>query len=168
MTSVQSFDESLQAAPAKNLPAETADGSPGLMAIYSLTIFLSAFLLFQVQPLIGKFILPWFGGLPSVWTTCMLFFQVLLFGGYLYAHLLNRYLAPRWQSIVHGVLLAVACVMLPIVPSETWKPTGTEDPTLRILVVLGASVGFPFFILSSTGPLLQGWFSRTHRGRSPY
>src|SRR5579863_6370341 len=114
MTSVRPIDESLR--PAALAPVETGavaapDGSRGMLLVYALTIFLSAFLLFQVQPLIGKFILLWFGGLPSVWTTCMLFFQVLLFGGYLYAHLLNRYLAPRWQSIVHGVLLAVACVM---------------------------------------------------------
>ncbi len=168
MTSVQSFDESLQAAPGKNLPAETADGSPGLMAIYSLTIFLSAFLLFQVQPLIGKFILPWFGGMPSVWTTCMLFFQLLLFGGYAYAHFTTSHLRPRWQAIVHVVLLAAACIVLPIIPGDTFKPTSGEAPISRIILVLGATVGVPFFILSSTGPLLQGWFSRTHQSRSPY
>ncbi len=167
MTSVQSFDESLQADPAQRIPA-AADGSRGLTVIYSLTIFLSAFLLFQVQPLIGKFILPWFGGMPSVWTTCMLFFQLLLFGGYAYAHLTTSHLRPRWQAIVHGVLLAAACVALPIIPGDTFKPTGSEEPISRIILVLGATVGAPFFVLSSTGPLLQGWFSRTHHSRSPY
>jgi spermidine synthase len=139
-----------------------------MLLVYSLTIFLSAFLLFQVQPLIGKFILPWFGGLPSVWTTCMLFFQLLLFGGYAYAHLTTSRLSPRAQSVLHVVLLAAACVTLPIIPGETFKPTGNEEPISRIVLVLVACVGAPFFILSSTGPLLQGWFSRTHQGRSPY
>jgi hypothetical protein len=167
MTSVPSFDESLQADPAQSIPA-AADGSRSLTVIYSLTIFLSAFLLFQVQPLIGKFILPWFGGMPSVWTTCMLFFQLLLFGGYAYAHLTTSRLRPRWQAIVHVVLLVAACVALPIIPGDTFKPTGGEEPISRIVLVLGATVGAPFFILSSTGPLLQGWFSRTHQSHSPY
>jgi spermidine synthase len=166
MTSVQPLDESFAAMPP--VPQAAPEGSRRLLWIYSLTIFLSAFLLFQVQPLIGKFVLPWFGGTPSVWTTCMLFFQLLLFGGYAYAHLISSRLSPRTQSVVHGVLLAAACLALPIIPGETFKPLGTEDPILRIVLVLGATVGAPFFVLSATGPLLQGWFSRTHRNRSPY
>src|SRR5580700_4575192 len=121
MTSVPSFDESLQADPAQSIPA-AADGSRSLTVIYSLTIFLSAFLLFQVQPLIAKFILPWFGGLPSVWTTCMLFFQLLLFGGYAYAHLTTSRLRPRAQAVLHLVLLAAACAALPIIPGDMLKP----------------------------------------------
>ncbi|HET6324701.1 MAG TPA: fused MFS/spermidine synthase [Planctomycetaceae bacterium] len=167
MTSVQSFDESLESVPA---PTATVvpDGSRGLIWVYSLTIFLSAFLLFQVQPLIAKFILPWFGGMPSVWTTCMLFFQMLLFAGYAYAHLTTSRLRPRAQAVLHIALLAAACAALPIIPGETLKPTGGEEPISRIAWVLAATVGAPFFILSATGPLLQGWFSRTHQSPSPY
>lgn len=136
--------------------------------IYVVSVFLSAFLLFQVQPLISKTILPWFGGTPSVWTTCMLFFQVLLFGGYSYAHLLSERLTPSRQAVVHILLMLGAVALLPITPSGTWKPTGHEEPTLRIVMLLAVSVGFPFFVISSTGPLLQRWFSHTEQGRSPY
>lgn len=92
------------------------------MLPYALTIFLGAFLLFAVQPLIGKYILPWFGGGPAVWTTCMLFFQALLLAGYAYAHLSIRKLTPRLQAGVHLSLLAVALTQLPITPAEAWKP----------------------------------------------
>ncbi|MEI6779382.1 MAG: fused MFS/spermidine synthase [Verrucomicrobiota bacterium] len=138
------------------------------MAAYALTIFTGAFLLFQVQPLIGKYILPWFGGGPGVWTTCMLFFQVLLLGGYAYAHFTSRWLKPRTQAIVHLVLLAAALVLLPITPNDAWKPHGGGNPTLQILALLAASLGLPYFVLSATGPLLQQWFSRAKPGVSPY
>ena len=138
------------------------------VAVFAVTIFLSAFLLFQVQPLLSKSILPWFGGTPSVWTTCMLFFQTLLFAGYTYAHLLSRKLSPRGQLFVHAGLIVAAVCLLPIAPSEHWKPTGEENPALWIIALLAANVGLPFFILSSTGPLLQSWFSRVHEGVSPY
>src|SRR5580704_4524152 len=167
MTSVSSFDESLEPAPTPTANV-APDGSQGLVWIYSLTIFLSAFLLFQLQPLIAKFILPWFGGMPSVWTTCMLFFQMLLFGGYAYAHLTTSRLRPRSQAVLHIALLLVACAALPIIPGDTLRPTGGEEPISRIVWVLVRVVGAPFFILSATGPLLQGWFSRTHQSRSPY
>src|SRR5438309_8953039 len=94
------------------------------MPIYALTIFIGAFLLFQVQPLVGKYILPWFGGGPGVWTTCLLFFQVLLLGGYAYAHFTSRVFKPRMQAIVHLVLLAGALALLPITPGDSWKPRG--------------------------------------------
>jgi hypothetical protein len=139
-----------------------------LAAGYAATVFLSAFLLFQVQPLIGKAILPWFGGTPAVWTTCMLVFQVLLFGGYAYAHLITKYLTPRHQAYVHLALLLTALVTLPITPDPAWKPARGDTPVVRIIVVVAASVGLPYLILSSTGPLVQGWFSRTHAGQSPY
>ncbi|MCB1224284.1 MAG: fused MFS/spermidine synthase [Verrucomicrobiales bacterium] len=128
---------------------------------------LSAFLLFQVQPVISKFILPWFGGSPGVWTTCMLFFQTVLFAGYAYAHALTR-LPLRWQALVHGLLVLAACVLLPISPAETWKPEGTEDPALRILLLLLATVGLPYFMLSSTSPLVQVWFTRAVPGGRPW
>lgn len=138
------------------------------MFAYALTIFLGAFLLFQVQPLIGKYILPWFGGGPGVWTTCMLFFQVLLLGGYAYAHLLSQKFKPRTQAIVHLVLLAAAVALLPITPSDSWKPDGAGNPTLQILALLTVCLGLPYFVLSATGPLMQQWFSRTNPGVSPY
>lgn len=135
---------------------------PGL--ILGALSLLSAFLLFQVQPIISSFILPWFGGSPGVWTTCLLFFQVVLFAGYAYAHALTR-LPRRWQGVLHGLLLGAAFALLPIAPGETWKPTGAEDPSLRILLLLAASVGLPYFVLSSTSPLVQVWFTRQGGGR---
>ncbi len=136
--------------------------------IYALTIFMGAFLLFQIQPLIGKFILPWFGGSPEVWTTCMLFFQVLLLAGYAYAHLLVTYLPARGQAIVHIGLIIGALMMLPITPEMGWRPVNGGNPTWPILVVLAKSIGLPYFVLSSTGPLIQRWFSKARQGRSPY
>jgi hypothetical protein len=138
------------------------------MVVYALTIFIGAFLLFEVQPLIGKYILPWFGGGPGVWTTCMLFFQVALLGGYAYAHASSRWLKPRSQVWLHLALLGAALISLPIVPSNSWKPYGTTEPTGRILLLLAATLGLPYFILSSTSPLLQQWFARTNPGQSPY
>ena len=98
----------------------------------------------------------------------MLFFQVLLFAGYWYAHLISERFTPARQMIIHILLMATALLVLPVTPNENWKPTGHEEPTLRILFLLTFSVGLPFFILSSTGPLLQRWFSRTENGESPY
>ena len=138
------------------------------MAGYALTIFTGAFLLFQVQPLIGKYILPWFGGGPGVWTTCMLFFQVVLLAGYAYAHFSSRWLRPRWQAVLHLILLGAALAFLPVIPGDARKPGGGENPTLQILTLLGVTIGLPYFVLSSTGPLVQHWFSRANAGRSPY
>lgn len=136
--------------------------------VFAGTVLTSAFLLFQVQPLISKFILPWFGGSPAVWTTCMLFFQVVLFAGYSYAHLCQRLLSPKAQGVFHLGLLALAFGLLHVEPSASWKPGDTSDPTWRILQLLLCSVGLPYFALSATGPLLQAWFSRAYPGRSPY
>ncbi len=138
------------------------------MPAYALTIFTGALLLFQVQPLIGKYILPWFGGGPGVWTTCMLFFQLLLLGGYAYAHFSSRWLKPRAQAIAQLVLLAGALALLPITPGESWKPHGSGNPTLQILALLAVCLGLPYFVLSTTGPLIQHWFTRANPGRSPY
>jgi hypothetical protein len=138
------------------------------MPAYALTIFIGAFLLFQVQPLIGKYILPWFGGGPGVWTTCMLFFQMLLLGGYAYAHFSSGLLKPRQQAGLHLLLLAAALALLPIIPGNAWKPQGGANPTLAILALLIVCLGLPYFVLSSTGPLMQKWFSQTHPHRSPY
>jgi hypothetical protein len=129
---------------------------------------LGAFLLFLIQPLISKFILPWFGGAPAVWTTCMLFFQVLLFGGYAYSHLLASRLAPRTQVMIQILVLLAAVAVLPIAPKDSWKPADSAAPTARILLLLTATVGLPYFALSTTSPLIQAWFSRTFPGRMPY
>lgn len=138
------------------------------MFAFSLTIFWGACLLFLVQPLIARFILPWFGGGPAVWTTCMLFFQVLLLGGYAYAHFSISRLRPRRQVIVHLCLLALAVALLPITPGDQWKPTADGHPAVQILLLLLACLGLPYLVLSATGPLLQAWFSQAHPGISPY
>ena len=135
---------------------------------FALAIFISAFLLFQVQPLIGKFILPWFGGSPAVWTTCMLFFQVTLFLGYAYAHATARWLNVRQQRAIHLSLMIAALAVLPIAPNTAWKPVDSEHPTGRILLLLASTVGLAYFVLSSTGPLLQAWYSQICPGKSPY
>src|SRR5258706_12614850 len=117
------------------------------MVLYAVTIFLSAFLLFQVQPLIAKLILPWFGGSAAVWTTCMLFFQVLLLAGYVYSHAYVRLRVPARRHI-HIPLLVLAAATLPLAPSTAWKPEGGEDPTWRILGPLAPRVGLPYFVCS--------------------
>jgi SAM-dependent methyltransferase len=131
------------------------------MILYALTIFISAFLLFLVQPIIAKQILPWFGGSAAVWTTCLVFFQFLLLFGYAYSDWTTRRLAPRRQVAIHLALLAVSLVSLPIIPDASWKPAGDEDPTWRILGLLAVTIGLPYFMLSTTGPLVQAWFART-------
>ena len=128
--------------------------------------FLSAFLLFMVQPVVGKRILPWFGGAAPVWTTCLVFFQGLVVVGYLYGHLLVRYVAPRWQSRVHVGVLVVSCLVLPIEPGERWRAIGEAAPLTGILGLLATSVGLPCLALSTTGPLLQVWAARD--GKVPY
>ena len=138
------------------------------MPAYALTIFTGAFLLFQAQPLIGKYILPWFGGAPGTWTTCLLFFQVLLLGGYAYAYASTRWLQLRAQALWHLLLLLAALALLPITPADSWKPDGSGHPTLQILGILLRCLGLPYFVLASTSPLLQHWFSRAHPDASPY
>lgn len=138
------------------------------MLPYALTIFTGAFLLFQVQPLIGKFILPWFGGGPGVWTTCLLFFQTLLLGGYAYAHFSSTRLKPKTQAALHLALLVLALALLPVTPADSWKARIDGNPVGNILLLLTACVGLPYFVLSSTGPLMQQWFSRAQPGVSPY
>jgi hypothetical protein len=133
------------------------------------TIFLSAFLLFQVQPMIGRYVLPWFGGGPAVWTNCMLFFQVMLLAGYAYAHWLGSGRNRKLQSRVHIALLSVSLLFLPIAPrADLWKPASSDDPSGRILLLLAATVGVPYLLLSSTTPLLQRWFHLTRDGESPW
>ncbi len=136
--------------------------------IYAIVIFASAFLLFQVQPILGKIILPWFGGSAGVWMVCLLFFQVVLLLGYLYAHLLTRTFRVRHQIRIHAALLFVSLLLLPILPKASWKPTGPYHPAPHILGLLGVTVGLPFFLLSSTSPLLQAWYARKKPDAAPY
>jgi hypothetical protein len=139
------------------------------MFLFAVSIFLSAFLLFQIQPMIGKFILPWFGGTPAVWSTLMLFFQVFLTGGYAYAYWLVERGTPRRQFMIHTALMGLAVLTLlllsliwvsPITPDSSWKPSDVNSPILDIFKLLLVSVGLPYFILAANGPLMQAWFSR--------
>jgi hypothetical protein len=138
------------------------------VALLATTVFLSAFLLFQVQPIIGKFILPWFGSTSGVWATALLFFQLMLLAGYAYAHFIVRRLTWRRQAVLHAVLLGLVLILLPITPSDALKPTSADAPVARILLILMASVGAPYLLLSATAPLIQRWFAHLHPGRSPY
>src|SRR5690242_11432653 len=118
------------------------------------TIFLGAFLLFLIEPLFAKSILPWFGGTAAVWTTCLVFFQVALLGGYLYAYGSVRFLTRRVQRILHTVLLVCALLFLPVIPGARWEPAAGVAPVTRLLEILAAVIGLPFFLLATTGPLL--------------
>lgn len=136
--------------------------------VFNLVSLLGAFLLFQVQPVISKFILPWFGGSPGVWTTCMLFFQIVLFGGYSYAHWLAGR-KPRTQALIHvSMLLLAAVLFLPIAPVASLKPVDSLSPEPRILWLLLHTVGLPYFVLSATSPLVQVWFTHQFPKRSPW
>jgi hypothetical protein len=141
---------------------------PRVMLLSAITIFTSAFLLFLVQPIIAKEILPWFGGSASVWTTCLVFFQTTLLLGYAYADWSVRTLKENRQAQVHAALLVASVLLLPIVPREFWKPAGNENPIWLILGLLAATIGLPYFLLSTTSPLAQAWFARRFPGRSPY
>ena len=135
--------------------------------VFAVTILLSAFLLFQVQPILGKYILPWFGGGASVWTGCLLFFQVMLFAGYAYAHLLGK-ISKRRAAWLHLTLLILSLASLPIKPNpDIWKVGHVDFPQGFIFLLLLANVGAPYFLLSSTGSLFQRWFYLLNK-RIPY
>ena len=140
------------------------------MVLYAATIFLSAFLLFLVQPVIAKQILPWFGGAASVWATCLVFFQTMLLFGYAYADWTTRSLKPRSQVILHVALLACSLALLPIIPDADWKPglNDTTNPAIAILALLLATIGLQYFLLSTTSPLVQAWFWRRFHHGVPY
>ncbi len=151
-----------------DMPGEARRGLSGWSAA---TVLVSAFLLFQVQPMVSKMILPWFGGSPSVWTVCMLFFQAFLLAGYSYAHALERLPRSRPAGLIHLALLVWAAAVLacvPILPSPAWKPPDGSRPQLRILILLATHVGLPYFLLSASAPLIQAWYSRAFAGRVPY
>ncbi len=138
------------------------------MLFYAITIFLSAFLLFQVQPMIGKMILPWFGGTAAVWATCLLFFQAALLAGYGYSHGIVKRLSPRKQWILHSSVLTLCMLALPIIPNAAWKPLTPDAPAFHILGLLALTIGLPYFALSTTGPLIQAWYVQANPGKIPY
>lgn len=150
------------------LAAETQRRGGTPLALYAVTVFASAFLLFQIEPIIAKMVLPWFGGSAGVWTTCLLFFQTVLLAGYLYAHLAVKGLGPREQVWLHMALLAASLALLPVIPNAAWKPLGNEDPSWRILGLLGVTLGLPYLLLSATSPMVQAWYARTHEQAAPY
>ncbi len=145
------------------------------MAYFALCIFLSAFLLFQIQPMIARTILPWFGGTSAVWSTVQMFFQVLLTGGYAYANWLIG--KSRRREIVHLVMLGVSLGLMlvlglvwksPITPDASWKPGGSGFPVWEICKILFVSVGLPYFLLSTNSPLMQAWFHRSFPEKTAY
>ncbi len=138
------------------------------MVLHAVTVFLSAFLLFLVQPLLAKQILPWFGGAAIVWMLCMVFFQMVLLLGYAYAHGLASRIHGTKQAVIHVALLLASLAFLPISPDPWWKPAGGDNPVWGILGLLFTTVGLPYFLLSSTSPLIQSWFAREFPGASPY
>ena len=156
------------------LPSEAAQDSVKLRRVRLITVLfasatlLGAFLIFLVQPLVGKRLLPWFGGGPGVWMMCLMFYQSALFIGYAYADGLVRWVNPRRQWLVHGTIVGLSFALLPVLPDEAWRPVGDADPTYTIFLILLAHVALPFVALSATGPLLQAWFARLQPGISPY
>lgn len=138
------------------------------MLLEAFTIFLGGFLLFQIQPIVGAAILPWFGGTAAVWTTCLLFFQSALLLGYGYAHAVVRPLTPGRQVVVHGLVLGTSLLTLPVIPDPAWKPIGSEAPIVRILGLLTTTVGLPYVLLATTGPIVQSWLVRRDPVARPY
>ncbi|MCH8146185.1 MAG: hypothetical protein IIA55_15855 [Gemmatimonadetes bacterium] len=146
-----------------------AASAPGWVgAAFVTATFASAFLIFLVQPMVGKRILPWFGGAPGVWTLCLAFYQTTLFAGYAYAHFLIRFVKPSHQPIVHAIVFAGAVLVLPVLPGESWQPEGAIAPLGAIASMLAANVALPFLMLAATGPLIQAWFARRHPDEAPY
>lgn len=119
--------------------------------------------------MMGRFVLPWFGGGPAVWTNCLLFFQTVLLAGYAYAHWLGSRVSVRFQAVTHSVVLALSLLFLPIGPhADYWKPASSDDPSGRILFLLLATVGGPYLTLSASAPLLQRWFTLGAAEKSPW
>ncbi len=136
--------------------------------LYGSTIFSGSLLLFLIQPMMAKAILPWFGGAAGVWACALFFFQAALLAGYAYAWWSTRHLAPRAQAAVHLLLLAASLLLLPLTPGAWWKPTGPDDPTGRIVLLLARSIGLPYFLLAANSPLVQVWFARRVKPAFPY
>ena len=141
---------------------------PGKRLLYAATVFWSALLLLLLQPILTKAILPWFGGSAGVWVASMLFFQCVLLLGYVYAHVIARRLPLGVQAVAHAALLLVSLLWMPVSLSPSWKPVTGADPFWRILGLLATTAGLPYFLLSTTSPLIQSWFARTMRTEAPF
>lgn len=141
-----------------------------MLILYSATIFLGALLLFLVQPMVGRMLLPRLGGAPAVWNTAMVFYQATLLAGYAYAHFAPRWLGPRRQRILHLLVLVLPAVVLPIAIPRDWTPPATANPALWVLGVLTMAVGLPLFVVATTSSLLQRWFAGSSHARAgdPY
>ena len=166
------MEERLHTAPASTATIEPTPSRRrfGMVALYSATLVVSATLVFMVQPMFARFVLPLLGGTPAVWTTAMLFFQTALLLAYLYAHWTTRRFGPRRQAALHLALVAAALLVLPLGLPDGWTPPVDSSPVPWLLLLLLVSVGLPFFVVSSTAPLLQCWLADTDHpdGRDPY
>jgi len=140
---------------------------PVAVLAYAATMALAGFLLFQVQPLIAKYILPWFGGSAATWLVCLLFFQLALLAGYAHAYAMGGALPVPRQAAVQLAIVAASLLLLPITPAESWKPQDAGDPTWRILALLAASVGIPYVVLATTTPLLSRWLGHVAPSLDP-
>lgn len=152
------------------MPKQLTDRSFTLILLFAGTLFISATLMFVLQPMFGKILLPLLGGSPAVWNTCMVFYQTVLFLGYLYAHFLSSKFNPHRQIQIHAVLIVISMIALPIALPENSFPPTDSDPTLWIMWTLVLAIGLPFFVVSTTSPLLQKWFSGVghHTSEDPY
>jgi hypothetical protein len=135
-----------------------------MLMLFASTLFVSSALLFVMQPMFAKMVLPMLGGTPAVWNTCVVFFQATLLAGYAYSHITTARLAIRWQIILQAVLLLIALLALPIRLGPSWTPPTDHNPILWLIRVLVVSVGLPFFVVSTTAPLLQNGFQRQATG----
>ena len=147
----------------------TTTGERSVLALFMATMFVGAGLLFWIQPMFAKMVLPLLGGSPAVWNTAMVFFQAALLAGYAYAHWLSRCFEWHTQLIVHLIVLGAAFWFLPVAAAEGWVPDAKSIPVLWLLALLAVSIGLPFFAVSATAPLMQRWFSHTghrHAGES--
>ncbi len=147
---------------------EASENTKSRQAPYIIAIFSGSFLLFLVQPILGQYILPWFGGSPATWTACLLFFQTGLLLGYLYAHYLTLRLGLHRALLVHAVVLVLSALQLPLQPDAAWHMSGEMEPTFRIIGALVSCVGLPYVLLAATAPLVQAWFARCSPGNQPY
>ncbi len=150
--------------------ARHASGPNAVVVLYTVTLFVSATLLFWIQPLFGKMVLPLLGGAPAVWNTAMMFFQAALLAGYAYAHVTTRLLGARRQAALHGVIFLAALLVLPVTVAADLQPPTDRNPILWLIGLLSVSVGLPFFVLAATAPMLQRWFAHTDHpdAHNPY
>lgn len=147
-----------------------SDRNLSIIILFAATLFVSASIMFVLQPMFGKILLPLLGGSPAVWNTCMVFYQTILFLGYLYAHLISTRQNNHRQILIHTVIIVISFLALPLALPENTIPPTDSDPTLWLVGILSLSIGLPFFVVSTTSPLLQKWFANIghHTSHDPY